>query len=262
MKIEDLRHARADQKTPLVCLTAYTAPMAALLDDIADILLVGDSLAMVLYGHDTTRNIDLETMIAHGRAVARNCRSACVVLDMPYGSYEDSPDQALENASYAIKQSGCQAVKIEGGQEMASTAEKLVENNIPVIGHIGLLPQSATEGFHVQGRKDAGRTRIIEDAKALQDAGASAIVIECVIQDVANQITQELEIPTIGIGASSACDGQILVTEDMLGVTRGKTPRFVRKYADLGQVIRQAAEEYKKDVLSGDFPGDDEVYRK
>lgn len=246
----------------IVCLTAYTTPMAAVLDAHCDVLLVGDSLGMVLYGHSDTTQVDVTTMIRHGQAVMRGAAQACVVVDMPFGSYEQSPAQALENARLIQNETACCAVKLEGGTDMAPAIAAIVAAGIPVMAHIGLQPQSAPKegGFKVKGRTEDSVQKLLKDAKAVEDAGAFSVVIEGTVEPLSRQITEMLTIPTIGIGASPACDGQILVTDDLLGLTP-RQPKFVRKYADLRGIITEAARAYAADVKSGTFPGEDEVYR-
>jgi 3-methyl-2-oxobutanoate hydroxymethyltransferase len=249
--------------TPIVCLTAYTAPVARLLDPHADLLLVGDSLGMVLYGFESTLHVTLDMMIAHGAAVVRSSSQAIIVVDMPYGTYEQSPDQALRNAKRIMGETGCAAVKLEGGQEMAATLKYIVQNGIPVMGHIGLLPQSVKKmgGYKIQGRDDAGAQKVLADAKAIADAGAFAIVIEGTIELVARYITENVSVPTIGIGASPACDGQVMVIDDLLGITE-KPPRFAKAYASLGPAIAAAVKAYADDVRARKFPGPEHVYGK
>jgi 3-methyl-2-oxobutanoate hydroxymethyltransferase len=243
-------------KEPVVCLTAYTSLTAVLLDEHVDLLLVGDSLGMVLYGMDSTLGVTLEMMIAHGQAVMRGSRKACVIVDMPFGSYQETPQEAFRNAARVMKEVGCAGVKLEGGVEMAETIRFLVDRGIPVLGHIGLLPQSVNTagGFRSLGREDKEWDGIVEDAKAVEAAGAFAAVIEGTVEPLARQITRMISIPTIGIGASPACDGQILVTEDLVGLFSGFKPRFVRRYAELGQGIADAAKAYAEDVRAGRFP--------
>lgn len=242
--------------TPLVCLTAYTAPVATLLDPVCDLLLVGDSVGMVVYGMANTLAVTLDMMIAHGRAVARRCDHACVVVDMPFGTYEEGPEQAYRNAARVMADTGCAAVKLEGGTHMASTIAFLVERGIPVLGHIGLMPQqvNAAGGFSARGRGDEEATKILDDAMAVDAAGAFAIVIEGTVEPLAREITGRVSSPTIGIGASPACDGQILVTDDMLGLFSDFTPRFVKRYAGLGEDIAAAAAAYAEDVRTRAFP--------
>lgn len=241
---------------PIVCLTAYTSLTAVLLDEHVDLLLVGDSLGMVLYGMDSTLGVSLEMMIAHGQAVMRGARKACVIVDMPFGSYQRSPETAFDNAARVMKEVGCAGVKLEGGVEMAETIRFLVQRGIPVLGHIGLLPQSVNTagGFRSLGREDKEAAGIMEDARAVAEAGAFATVIEGTVEPLARDITQAIPIPTIGIGASPACDGQILVTEDLVGLFSGFKPRFVRRYAELGEGISRAVEAYAADVRAGRFP--------
>ncbi|MCB9982662.1 MAG: 3-methyl-2-oxobutanoate hydroxymethyltransferase [Rhodospirillales bacterium] len=261
--IKDIQ-AHKNKAEPLVCLTAYTARVAQLLDPHCDLLLVGDSMGMVLYGMDSTRGVSLEMMINHGRAVASGSARACIVVDMPYGTYEDSPGQALENARRVMDETGCDAVKLEGGAKMAETIETLVNAGIPVVGHIGLMPQSVSEesDFRVKGRSADSAAQLLADAKAIERAGVSAMVIEATIEPVAAGITQAVSVPTIGIGASVACDGQILVTEDMVGITGGHVPKFVKQYARVGEMIGEAAARYAADVRSRAFPEDAQIYRK
>jgi 3-methyl-2-oxobutanoate hydroxymethyltransferase len=247
---------------PLVCLTAYSAPVASLLDPVADLLLVGDSLGMVIYGMDSTLGVTMDMMIAHGRAVARRCVHACVAVDMPFASYEESPEQAYRNAARIMRETGCAAVKLEGGVEMAVTIEFLVKRGIPVLGHIGLMPQSvnAVGGFSARGRDEVEAAAILADARAVSDAGAFAVVIEGTVEPLARQASNAIDIPTIGIGASPACDGQILVTDDMVGLFSDFTPRFVKRYADIGVEFVAAAEAYAADVRSRSFPGPEHCF--
>jgi 3-methyl-2-oxobutanoate hydroxymethyltransferase len=260
---DQIRNAKAAAE-PLVCLTAYTARVAELLDPHCDVLLVGDSMGMVLYGMDSTRGVSLDMIIAHGRAVAKTAQKACVVVDMPHGSYEQSVEEALSNAQRIMAQTQCDAVKLEGGEEMAETIQALVNAGIPVMGHIGLMPQSVTspEGFRAKGRDEDGAAQILKDAKAVEQAGAFAVVIEATMEDVAKAVTSGIDIPTIGIGASADCDGQILVTEDMVGITGDHVPKFVKQYADVSAQISKAAEAYAREVRSRAFPTDAQTYRK
>ena len=252
----------AKGETPLVCLTAYTTPVARLLDEHADLLLVGDSVGMVVHGLDATVGVTLEMMILHGQAVMRGSRKAFVVVDMPFGSYEKSPEQAFENASRIMGETGCQAIKIESGVYAAETIAFLVARGVPVMGHVGLRPQAThvDGGFRAKGRSDDERKRVIAEAKAADDAGAFAMVVEGVAEDLATEITDAVRAPTIGIGASATCDGQILVTDDMLGMFDW-TPKFVRRYANLREDIDAAAQSYAEDVRSRGFPGSKETYR-
>ncbi|CAH2605597.1 3-methyl-2-oxobutanoate hydroxymethyltransferase (plasmid) [Rhodovastum atsumiense] len=224
-----LRHFRKG-RGPFVCLTAYTTPMARLLDPHVDLLLVGDSLGMVLYGLESTLPVTLEMMIAHGAAVMRGTQRACVVVDMPFGSYQESPQQAFRNAARLLAETGCAAVKLEGGVEMAETIRFLTARGVPVCGHVGLMPQSVNAtGYRVQGRDAAEAGRVTEDARAVAAAGAFAVVIEGTTRPLAAAITRDLPVPTIGIGAAPECDGQILVSDDMLGLFTAFTPRFVKR---------------------------------
>jgi len=248
-------------KTPIVCLTAYTAPMAEILDPHCDLLLVGDSVGMVLHGLPNTVGVTLEMMILHGQAVMRASRRAMVVVDMPFGSYEGAPEAAYDNAVRVMKETGAQAVKVEAGLTVAKTIEYLVTRGVPVMGHVGLRPQAVlVDGrFRAKGREASERTRILEDAKATAEAGAFAVVIEGVAEALARDITAAIDVPTIGIGASAGCDGQILVTDDMLGLFDW-TPKFVRRYGDLRADIGRAVEAYADDVRTRRFPGPSEVY--
>jgi 3-methyl-2-oxobutanoate hydroxymethyltransferase len=250
--------------TPLVCLTAYTAPMARLLDPHVDILLVGDSVGMVLYGFDNTLPVTLDMMINHGAAVMRSSSHALVVIDMPYGTYERSPEQALKSAQRIMSETKCGAVKLEGGREREATIRRLVENNIPVMAHIGLMPQSVEKmgGFKIQGRDDAQAAKVKDDATAITEAGAFAVVIEGTVEPVAKAITQNIVIPTIGIGASPACDGQVLVIDDVLGTFAAFAPKFAKRYADLTPIISKAVEEYAADVRARRFPGPEHIFGK
>ncbi|OBQ61162.1 3-methyl-2-oxobutanoate hydroxymethyltransferase [Mesorhizobium erdmanii] len=247
---------------PLVCLTAYTYPVARLLDPHVDLLLVGDSVAMVLHGHETTLGASLEMMIAHGQAVMRGSARACVVIDMPAGSYEDSAVQAVASARRIVEETGCQAVKLEGGVDMARQIAAIVATGIPVMGHIGLLPQSVEKegGYKIKGRTDEAIAALLADALAVERAGAFSVVIEGTIEAVAADITRRIAIPTIGIGASPDCDGQILVIDDMVGLTVDRVPKFVKEYADLRSVIAHAAERYAAEVRDRTFPGPAHVF--
>jgi 3-methyl-2-oxobutanoate hydroxymethyltransferase len=258
--IESIRKLKGG--TPLVCLTAYTAPVAKLLDAHCDILLVGDSLAMVIYGLETTAEIDLDTMIRHGAAVVRASSKAAIVVDMPAGSYEISPCQAAENASRLISETGAGAVKLEGGIEMAETIAAIVKCGVPVMGHIGLLPQRIKkgQGFKITGQTDQDARRLVKDAYAITEAGAFAMVIEGTVEPVARDITAQITIPTIGIGASVHCDGQILVTDDLVGVFTEFKPKFVKRYANVAQMIDQAAGNFAADVRARRFPDADHLY--
>lgn len=246
---------------PLVCLTAYTAPMAEILDDHCELLLVGDSVGMVLHGLPNTVGVTLEMMILHGQAVMRGSRRAMVVVDMPFGSYEGDPREAYANAARVMKETGAQGVKVESGPTVPDTIRYLVERGVPVMGHVGLRPQAVlTDGaFKAKGRDEAGRARVMAEAQAAQAAGAFAVVVEGVAEPLAREITAQLTVPTVGIGASAGCDGQILVTDDMLGMFEW-TPKFVRRYAGLRAGIAEAARAYAEDVRARRFPAEAETY--
>jgi 3-methyl-2-oxobutanoate hydroxymethyltransferase len=247
---------------PIVALTAYTMRTAQLLDPHCDLLLVGDSLGQVIYGLPSTIPVTLEMMCAHGAAVVRGSWHALVAIDMPFGSYEGSPEQAFASASRVLKETGAAAVKLEGGEAMASTVAFLSQRGIPVIGHVGLTPQAVNSlgGYRARGRDDAEAAKILADARAVAEAGCFALVLEGVMEEIAIEATRVVACPTIGIGASSQCDGQILVTEDMLGLFE-RTPRFVRKFGDLAGEISQAAEAYANEVRARSFPGEGQIYR-
>jgi len=248
-------------KEPIVALTATHAHFARLADEWCDILLVGDSVGMVAYGLPSTLSVSLEMMIAHGKATVQATKQALVVVDMPFGTYEESPPQAFHNAARLMAETGCGAVKLEGGAVMAETVGFLTHRGIPVMGHIGLTPQSShvLGGFKTQGRDAVSWAQIEADAASLEAAGAFAMVIEGVVEPLAVKITQNTTIPTIGIGASNACDGQILVMEDMLGLSE-RTPKFVRHYGALGEAMLQAFRSYHDDVKARRFPGKAETY--
>ena len=247
---------------PLVMLTAYTARQAQLLDPHCDLLLVGDSLGQVIYGLPSTVPVTLEMMANHGAAVVRGSYRCVVVIDMPFGSYEASPEQAFESAAYLLKQTGAAAVKLEGGEAMAETVAFLVARGIPVMGHVGLTPQAVNVlgGYAARGRSDAEAAKIVEDAAALDLAGAFAIVIEGVVEPIAVAATQAVAAPTIGIGASARCDGQVLVTEDMLGMFE-RVPRFVKRYENIAELIERTVETYAGEVRDRSFPGEGQIYR-
>jgi 3-methyl-2-oxobutanoate hydroxymethyltransferase len=246
----------------LVCLTAYTAPIARLLDPEVDLLLVGDSLAMVIYGFESTLPVTLDMMIAHGAAVVRATHHAAIVVDLPFGSYQASPEQAFRAAARVMAETGCMAVKLEGGDEMAETVAFLAKRGIPVMGHVGLTPQAVNElgGYRSRGHDAGERRKILADGTAIADAGAISLVIEGVNEGLARELTGAVAIPTIGIGASPACDGQILVTDDMLGLFAEFTPKFVKRYRDLGGEIRGAARAYAAEVRDGSFPAPEHTY--
>ncbi|MGR3624929.1 MAG: 3-methyl-2-oxobutanoate hydroxymethyltransferase [Limimaricola sp.] len=254
--------ARRKGKEPIVSLTSYHAHTAAIVDRYADFILVGDSLGMVMHGMESTVGVSLDLMIMHGRAVVRGTKRALIVVDMPFGSYEESPAVAFRNAAQIMKETQCGAVKLEGGARMAETIRFLTERGIPVMAHIGLTPQSShvMGGFKTQGRDEDTWEAHLEDAKAVTEAGAFAVVLEGMVEPLAAKITKAIEIPTIGIGASAECDGQILVLEDMLGLNPW-TPKFVKVYGQLGSMIEDSVKRYAEDVKSRAFPSEDEVYR-
>lgn len=246
---------------PIVCLTAYTTPVARIVDPHCDVVLVGDSVGMVLHGLPSTLGVTMEMMVLHGRAVARGLSRALMVIDMPFGSYEEGPAQAMRNAARLMAETGAAAVKLEGGRHMAETIAFLVARGVPVIGHVGLTPQSVNTlgGYRVQGRAgDAERVRA--DARAVAGAGAFAVVLEKVPEALAAAITAEVAIPTIGIGASAACDGQVLVVDDLLGLFTDFRPKFVRRYGELGRAASEAVAAYAADVRARAFPGPEHVF--
>ena len=247
---------------PVVMLTAYTMRMAQLLDPHCDMLLVGDSLGQVIYGLPSTVPVTLDMMCAHGAAVVRGSWHALVAVDMPFGCYEASPAQAFESASRVMKETGCAAVKLEGGEAMAETIAFLSARGIPVIGHVGLTPQAVNMlgGYGARGREKNEAAKILADARAVADAGAFVIVVEGVMEEIASKVAATVAPPVIGIGASAQCDGQVLVTEDMLGLFE-RTPRFVKRYADLASEIGEAAAAYAGEVRSRAFPTADQTYR-
>jgi len=247
----------------ITCLTAYDYPTARLLDEAGvDVILVGDSLGMVVLGHENTLSVTVEEMLHHTRAVRRGTRRALVVADMPYGSYHTDLGESLHNAMRFVKEAGAEAVKVEGGERRLELISRLTEAEIPVMGHVGLTPQSVNTlgGYRVQGKTADAAEQLIRDARAVEAAGAFAVVLEAVPRELAAQISQELRIPTIGIGAGPDCDGQILVVHDLLGLTFGQTPKFARQYANVGQIISKAVREYCEDVRKGGFPSDAESY--
>ncbi len=245
----------------IVALTSYHAHTAAIADKYCDFLLVGDSLGMVMHGYETTVPVPLELMIMHGRAVVRGAKRALVVVDMPFGSYEESPSVAFRNCARVMKETDCGAVKIEGGRRMAETIRYLVDRGIPVMSHVGLTPQSVNVigGFKAQGRNPKQWAAIEEDARQVSESGAFAVVLEAITEPLAARITAAIEIPTIGIGASPSCDGQILVMEDMLGLSP-RVPRFVKKFGSVGEVIEGAIRTYSEEVRAGTFPAPEHTY--
>ena len=264
MTVPAIRARKEDGKTaqPLVMLTAYTMRMAQLLDPHCEMLLVGDSLGQVIYGLPSTVPVTMEMMCAHGAAVVRGSWHSLVAVDMPFGSYEGSAEQAFASASRIMKESGCAAVKLEGGAVMAETIAFLSHRGIPVIGHVGLTPQAVNQlgGYGARGKSEAEAAKILSDAKAVADAGAFSIVIEGVMEGIADKVTAAVPVPVIGIGASARCDGQVLVTEDMLGLFE-RTPRFVKRYDDLAARIGEAAAAYAGEVRDRSFPTADQTYR-
>ncbi|MGA7267071.1 MAG: 3-methyl-2-oxobutanoate hydroxymethyltransferase [Aestuariivirga sp.] len=246
---------------PIVSLTAYHAHTAAIADKYVDFLLVGDSLGMVMHGFESTLPVPLDLMIMHGRAVMRGARRALVVVDMPFGSYEESPSQAFHNAAKVIKETQCGAIKLEGGRRMAETIHFLTERGIPVMAHIGLTPQSINilGGFRTQGRTREQWALIEEDARVVTEAGAFSVVLEAIAEPLSAKITRQIPIPTIGIGASAACDGQILVMEDMLGLSP-RVPKFVKEFGKVGAAIEGAIRMYADDVRSRAFPQPENTY--
>ncbi len=247
----------------ITCLTAYDYPTARLLDEAGvDVILVGDSVGMVVLGHENTLSVTVEEMLHHTRAVRRGTRRALVVADMPYGSYHTDLGESLHNAMRFVKEAGAEAVKVEGGERRLELISRLTEAEIPVMRHVELTPQSvnALDGYRIQRKTADAAEQLIRDARAVEAAGAFAVVLEAVPRELAAQISQELRIPTIGIGAGPDCDGQILVVHDLLGLTFGQTPKFARQYANVGQIISKAVREYCEDVREGGFPSDAESY--
>jgi 3-methyl-2-oxobutanoate hydroxymethyltransferase len=249
-------------QVPIVCTTAYTAPMAGFMDPHVDLLLVGDTMGMVVYGMNTTLGVTLEMSIAHGQAVMRGSHRACVIVDMPFGTYQASPADAFKACARVMSETGCAGIKLEGGVEMAETVAYLTKRGVPVMGHVGLKPQSvnAVGGFRVQGKTAEESRAIMADAKAIANAGAFSLVVEGTVESLARSITSAVQIPTIGIGASAACDGQIIVTEDILGLYSAFTPKFVKRYAELGTAVSDAVSAYAADVRARRFPGPEHVY--
>ncbi|MEQ8287741.1 3-methyl-2-oxobutanoate hydroxymethyltransferase [Thalassospira sp.] len=260
MSVPQLRARKGAE--PIVCLTAYTTPMAQRLDEHCDLLLVGDSLGMVVYGMESTLAVTVDMMVNHGKAVMRGSKNACVVVDLPFGSYQESKEQAFRTASHIIAETGCAAVKLEGGAEMAETIAFLNARGIPVMAHIGLMPQQVNTmgGFKSQGRGDEAAQKMITDAKAVAKAGAFCVVVEGTVEPVARTITETIDVPTIGIGASVACDGQVLVTEDILGLFSDFTPKFVKRYANLGDAVSKAVGQYADEVRNRQFPADEHCF--
>jgi 3-methyl-2-oxobutanoate hydroxymethyltransferase len=248
-------------KTPIVCLTAYTSPIARSIDDCGDLLLVGDSLGMVLYDYQNTLPVTLFQMIEHSKSVVNATKQSCIIVDMPFGTYEESVNKAFINAAKVMKETNCNGIKLEGGRNMYETVKYLTDRSIPVMGHIGLQPQSVLidGGYKVKGRNKFDWGKYIDDAIAIEEAGAFSVVLEGMAEPLAAEITSRISIPTIGIGASLECDGQVLVTEDMLGLTN-IAPKFVKKYVDLEGLIKKAAHEYAGEVRNREFPGKEHTY--
>lgn len=254
---------RKEANEKIVMITAYDYPTGRLADEAGvEVVLVGDSLGNAVLGFENTIPVTLEHMVHHTAAVQRGVRRALLVADMPFMTYKITPDEALHNAARLIQEGGAEAVKLEGGREVAPTIRRIVESGIPVMGHLGLTPQSihALSGYHVRGKSDEGARCLIDDALALQEAGCFAVVLECLPTDLALEITQNLEIPLIGIGAGAGCDGQVLVLCDLLGLSFGKVPKFVKPYAQIGQNIREAIESYAGEVRRGEYPDAEHAY--
>jgi 3-methyl-2-oxobutanoate hydroxymethyltransferase len=247
---------------PIVCLTAYTTPFAKILDEYCDLLLVGDSVGMVLYGMCSTLPVSLDMMVNHGRAVVRGASKACVVVDMPFGSYQQSHAQAFASCARVMAETGCQAIKLEGGVEMADTIKYLVERGIPVMGHVGLMPQrvNAYGGYASRGKTKEEKKKVMDDALAVEAAGAFAVVIEGVVEPLARDVTAKLKIPVIGIGGSPACDGQVLVSEDMGGLFTDFKPKFVKRFGNLAGELHNSAKNYAAEVKARKFPGEENCF--
>lgn len=264
LTVPSIRQRKRDGATaePIVMLTAYTARQAQLLDPHCDILLVGDSLGQVIYGLPSSVPVTLDMMIAHGAAVVRGSYHSVVIVDMPFGAYEASPEAAFTSAARVLKDTGCAGIKLEGGEAMAETVGFLTRRGIPVMGHVGLTPQAVNVlgGYNARGRSEAEAAKIVSDARALADAGAFAIVVEGVVEPIAIAVTKAVGCPVIGIGGSAQCDGQVLVTEDMLGLFE-RVPRFVKRYADMAETISSAATRYAEEVRARSFPGIDQTYQ-
>lgn len=264
LSIPAIRQRKADGVTaePIVMLTAYTARQAQLLDAHCDLLLCGDSLGQVIYGLPSSLQVTIDMMIAHGAAVVRGSYHAAVIVDLPFGSYEGSPEQAFASASRILAETGASAVKLEGGAAMAPTVAFLSERGVPVMGHVGLTPQAVNVlgGYNARGRSEAEAKKIVSDAQALDRAGAFAIVVEGVVEPIAIDVTKAISCPTIGIGASAQCDGQVLVTDDMMGMFE-RVPRFVKRYGDIAEQISAAAAAYAEEVRARRFPGPDQTYQ-
>ena len=258
MKNKIRKIIRKKNKSKIVCLTAYSKNIASILDNHCDIVLVGDSLGSVLYNYNTTRKVTLNTIIEHSKSVKMGVQKSLMVVDMPYKTYKN-PKEALANAKKIISQTGCHAVKLEGGTKIIKIINHLVKNKVQVMGHIGLLPQSEKGKFRFKGRNKTEKNKILNDAKALSSSGVFSIVLECVEKSLAKTITKSIKVPTIGIGASAYCDGQILVTDDLLGLNPNNF-RFVKKYANLRKIINKSVRLFKKDVIKKNFPKNKNTY--
>jgi 3-methyl-2-oxobutanoate hydroxymethyltransferase len=258
--IQHIQAKRGSEK--ITCLTAYTAPIARLLDKYVDILLVGDSLGMVLYDYKNTLPVTLDQMIEHTKAVMRSTSESCIIMDLPFGTYEESKEMALSNSLRSIKETNCSGVKLEGGTLIRETVKYITDRGVPVMGHIGLQPQSVIVdgGYKIKGRDKFEWKKYIDDAIALENAGAFSVVLEGMAEPLAEEITNSINIPTIGIGASAKCDGQVLVTEDMLGLSN-ISPKFVKEYLNLRVPIEKAIKEYVSDVKSSKFPSNEHTYQ-
>ena len=245
----------------IICLTAYTFPMAKIIDEYCDIILVGDSLGMTIYGFKDTLDVTLDMMINHGKAVMKAVKKSFVVVDLPFGTYENSKEQALESAKKVIAETGCNAIKIETSRELVPTVKFLVQNNINVMAHVGLMPQHVREigGYRYQGRNEESAREILETSRLIEEAGAFCLVIEAVPEKLASEISAVLKIPTIGIGASAECDGQVLVIDDLLGINQEFKPRFVKHYANIALQIANAAQQFSQDVKNKQFPASENL---
>lgn len=256
MRITPAEILQKKNREKIVCLTAYSFPIAKILDDFCDVILVGDSVGMTIYGMKDTVDVSLDMMINHGKAVCRAARKALIVVDLPYGTYENSPQQALESAKKVIEQTGCDAVKIEVSSDLVATVKFLVDAGVNVMGHVGLLPQHTRKigGYRYQGRDENSAKEILETAKKISEAGAFSLVIEAVPAKLADEISAAIKIPTIGIGASANCDGQVLVIDDLLGLNQEFKPRFVKNYTNLTAEIKTAVQAFSEDVKNKKFP--------
>lgn len=257
----DIRKMK-EEKRKIVVITAYDFPFARIFDPLVDIILVGDSLGMVLYGYDSTLPVTMDDMVRHTMGAGAGRKRSLLVSDMPFASFQISPECAVENACRLVKEGGAEAVKLEGGVSARKVIEKLTSVDIPVMGHVGLTPQSIHRmgGYRIQGREKKARIRLLDDAKAVEAAGAFSLVLEGIPSEVAAEITESLSIPTIGIGAGPSCDGQVLVMHDLLGLFKKFTPKFVKRYADLTSVVEKAVETYADEVREGTFPGEEHSF--